>query len=36
MKGLLEIEGLSRWIKGVKGRETLTETHHGNWESEWN
>jgi hypothetical protein len=30
MKELQEIEGFSRWIEGLKGRETLTETHHGN------
>jgi hypothetical protein len=32
-KGLQVIKGLSRWIEGFKGRETLTETH-GNWEHE--
>jgi hypothetical protein len=30
------IKGLSRWIEGLKGRETLTKTHHGNQEREKN
>ena len=35
-RGLEVIKGLSRWIEGLKGRETWTKTHHGNQEHEKN
>jgi hypothetical protein len=33
-RGLEVIKGLSRWIEGLKRRETITKPHHGNQERE--